>query len=69
VSEEIEKLQENQSEILQIINNGLKSKVEQNCESLNGLESRFNKLLLTMGGGMFAIILLLIQILVEIGGG
>ena len=65
---DIEKLEENQQEILQTLNNGLKSKVKENCNNLKKLESRFNKLLLAMGGGMFAIILLLIQILVQIGG-
>lgn len=65
---DIEELENNQQEILQTLNNGLKSKVEENYNNMKQLESRFNKLLLAMGGGMFAIIMMLVQILVKLGG-
>ncbi|MFP4018499.1 MAG: hypothetical protein ACLFUH_04560 [Bacteroidales bacterium] len=67
--EEFEKIKENQQEILQTLNNGLKSKVEENNKGLNDLESRFNKLLLTIGAGMFAIILMLIEIMINLSEG
>ena len=66
---DIDELEYNQQEIMQTLNNGLKSKVEENYENMKNLESRFNKLLLAIGSGMFAIILLLVQILVKLGGG
>lgn len=64
--QEFEKLKENQQEILQVLNNGLKSQAKQNGEGLDKLESRFNKLLLAIGAGMFAIILMLIEIMVNL---
>lgn len=63
---DIEKLKDNQQEILQTLNNGLKSKVNQNNKGLNKLESRFNNLLLAIGGGMFAIIMMLVTILIKL---
>ena len=68
---EIENLQKkyeilecNQQEIMQILNNGLKSKSAETIEKVIKLEERFNKLLVAIGGGMFTIILLLAQILI-----
>ena len=64
-----QRLKENQQQILQTINNGLKSKVKENSKNLENLDKKFNQLLYAIGGGMFAIILLLIQILIRLGGG
>lgn len=61
-----EKLECNQQEILQTLNNGLKSKTADTIKKVIKLEDRFNKLLLALGGGMFAIILLLVQILLTV---
>jgi len=61
-----EKLECNQQEILQTLNNGLKSKTADTAKKVEKLESRFNKLLIAMGSGMFAIILLLVQILLTV---
>ena len=65
--ENIKVLTENQQEILQVLNNGLKAKVEENGKGLEKLESQFNKILLAIGGGMFTIILMLVGILIRLG--
>ena len=57
------KLEENQQQILQTLNNGLKSQTQDNGRRLGKMEDNFNKLLFALGGGMFAIIILLVQIL------
>ena len=60
------KLEENQQEILQTLNNGLKSQTKDNGRRLSKMEDNFNKLLFAIGGGMFAMIVLLIQILMKL---
>lgn len=67
ILEDIERLTDNQQEILQMLNNGLKSRVEENGKGLEKLEGRFNKMLLAIGGGMFTIILMLVGILIRLG--
>ena len=65
-AKEIEKLKENQQTILQTLNNGLKSQTQENGRRLRKMEDNFNKLLFAIGGGMFAMIVLLIQILIKL---
>lgn len=67
MSDDINKLEERQQEILQTLNNGLKSQVEENGKGLKKMEERFNKLLWAIGGGMFTIILILVQIMIQTG--
>lgn len=64
----IEELENNQQQILQTLNNGLKSTTKENKNNLKKLDNKFDKLLYAIGGGMFAIILMLVQILVKLGG-
>ena len=61
-----EKIAEKQQEILETLNNGLKSQTKENGRRLNKMEANFNKLMFALGGGMFSIILLLVSILVKI---
>ena len=63
----VDKLEDGQHQIKETLNNGLKSQSEENGKGLSKLEERFNKLLLAIGGGMFAIIMLLVQILMQTG--
>lgn len=60
---EFEKIKENQQEILQTLNNGLKHQVNENGKRLTKMEANFNKLLFAIGGGLFTIILMLAQLL------
>ena len=69
--DKISKLESNQQRILQTLNNGLKSKTEENSERLDKLVDRFNGLIWSLIAGMGTVIMFLITIvwqLSQLGG-